>query len=45
MRRGFARVLDHEAIIDILANGDRMHDEAQREREQRKAGASVGSVR
>lgn len=45
MRRGFARVLDHEAIIDILANGDRMYDEAQRERQQRKAGASIGAAR
>ena len=41
MRRGFARVLDHQTIIDILANGDRMHDEALREREKRRASAPV----
>jgi nicotinamidase-related amidase len=44
MRRGFARVLDHEAIIDVLAHGDRMHDGARRERHQRKA-AAVGAAR
>lgn len=43
MRRGFARVLDHHTLIDILTNGDRMHDEARRERERRKAGAPVGA--
>lgn len=28
MRRGFARVLDHQAIIDALRNGDRLYQEA-----------------
>jgi hypothetical protein len=27
--RVLRRVLDHEAILDILTNGDRMHDEAR----------------
>ena len=45
MRRGFARVLDHEAIIDTLAHGDRLYTEAQRERRQRKTTASVGATR
>ena len=39
MRRGFARVLDHQTIIDILTNADEMHDDAVRERERRKASA------
>ncbi len=43
MRRGFARVLDHETIIGILANGDRMHDEARQERERRRTQAPVGA--
>jgi len=33
--------LDHETIIDILANGDRMHDDARKERERRRTEAPV----
>ena len=43
MRRGFARVLDHETIIGILANGDRMHAEAREERARRRTEAPVGA--
>jgi hypothetical protein len=43
MRRGFARVLDHEAILDILMNGDRMHDEARAERARRRSPVSVAA--
>jgi nicotinamidase-related amidase len=45
MRRGFARVLDHQQIIDVLTNGDRMHDDAVREREKRRAGTAVPAAR
>jgi hypothetical protein len=45
MRRGFARVLDHQAIIDILANGDRLYDDAVREREKRRAAVPVAAGR
>jgi hypothetical protein len=37
-------VLDHQAIIDILTNGDRMHEEALREREKHRAGAPVAAA-
>ena len=45
MRRGFARVLGHQTIIDILTNGDKMHDDAVRERERRKSSAHVTATR
>ena len=45
MGRGFARVLDHQTIIHILTNGDKMHDDAVRERERRKASAQVTATR
>jgi nicotinamidase-related amidase len=44
MRRGFARVLDHQTIIDILTKGDRIHDEARQERERKRARAPVGAA-
>lgn len=35
MRRGFARVLDHQAIIEVLERGDGIHRAARAERERR----------
>jgi hypothetical protein len=41
MRRGFARVLDHERIIDVLANGDWLYAEARRARAERRAESAI----
>ncbi len=32
MRRGFARLMDHQTIIDVLRNGDRLYRQAREER-------------
>ena len=32
MRRGFARVMDHQTIIDVLCNGDHLYRQAREER-------------
>ena len=37
MRRGFARVMDHRTIIDLLRNGDYMYKEAREQRERSRS--------
>ena len=37
MRRGFARVMDHKTIIDLLRNGDYMYKEAREQRERSRS--------
>lgn len=32
MRRGFARVMDHQTIIDVLRNGEHLYRQAREER-------------
>ena len=37
MRRGFARVMDHRTIIDLLRNGDYVYKEAREQRERSRS--------